>query len=139
MDSPILQSPQGQGTFAIVVPQLASKLLVSVRGTEVVDGAITNMIAAQRPGGRGADVKVVFRNSGNVHVRAGGTLAIVDATGQQVGRVVLEPALVLPGTVREFRAAWTRPLVPGSYVARATVDYGGDTLVSGEIGFAVRP
>lgn len=137
--SPVLQAAPGRGTFSIVVPKLAARLLVPVRGTEVVKGAITNMLVSARPNGKGADIKVVFRNSGNVHVRVLGEVLILNASGQQVGKVQIPQALVLPSTIREFRLSWdAQSLEPGSYTIRAVMDYGTDVLVAGEIGLVVR-
>jgi len=138
--SPVLQAGGARGTVSIVVPKLAARLLVPVRGTEVVRGAITGMLAAPRPGGGGADIKVVFRNSGNVHVRVSGEVTILNASGQAVGKVPVQEALVLPDTVREFRLSWEAPpaLEPGPYTVRAVMDYGADVLVAGEVGFTYR-
>lgn len=137
--SPVIQAAPGRGTFSIVVPKLAARLLVPIRGTEVVKGAITNMLVSARPNGKAVDVKVVFRNSGNVHVRAMGEVLILNASGQQVGKVQIPQALVLPGTVREFRLSWeAQSLDPGAYTIRAVMDYGTDVLVAGEVALVVR-
>lgn len=137
--TPVLQSGGERGTFFVIVPKLAARLLVPVKGTEVVRGAITNMLAAPRAGGKGADIKVVFRNSGNVHVRTSGDVTILNASGQQVGKLALPEALVLPASVREFKAFWeANNLEPGTYTVRAVIDYGADVLVAGEVGFTYR-
>lgn len=137
--SPILQAGGARGTISIVIPKLAARLLVHVKGTEVVRGAITGMLAAPRPGNRGADVKIVFRNSGNVHVRTTGELTILNADGRQLARLPIPEALVLPSSVREFRLAWEAPaLEPGAYTVRAVMDYGADALVAGELTIPVR-
>lgn len=138
--TPVLQTGRGvQGTISIIVPKLAAKLLVPIRGTEVVGGAIVNMLAAPKPGGKGADIKVVFRNNGNVHVRTRGDVFILDGSGQQVGKMQLPEALVLPSSIREFRLSWdAKPLEPGTYTVRAVIDYGADVLVSGEVSFITR-
>lgn len=137
--SPILQAGGARGTISIVAPKLAARLLVPVKGTEVVRGAITGMLAAPRPGSRGADVKVVFRNSGNVHVRTTGELTILNAGGRQLARLPIPEALVLPSSVREFKLTWdTGALDAGVYTVRAVMDYGADVLVAGELTFTVR-
>lgn len=137
--SPVLQTGGPRGTFSIVIPKLAARLLVPVRGTEVVRGAIVNMLAAARAGGRGAEIKVVFRNSGNVHVRASGEAVILNESGQQVAKLTLQESLVLPASVREFKLSWeAKSLDPGTYTVRAVIDYGADVLVSGEVSFTYR-
>jgi len=51
----------------------------------------------------------------------------------------IPPALVLPGTIREFRLSWeAQSLDPGAYTVRAVMDYGTDVLVAGEVGLVVR-
>lgn len=137
--SPLLQTGSAGGTFSIVVPRLAARLLVPVKGTEVVRGAITNMLAAPRPAAKSADLKVVFRNTGNVHVRASGEVQILSPAGAPVAKLAIPEALILPSSVREFRLTWeAQTLEPGTYTVRAVIDYGGDVLVAGEVGFTIR-
>lgn len=137
--SPVLQTTGVRGTVTVIVPKLAAKLLVPIRGTEIVQGDLVNMLAAARPRGLGADVKIVFRNTGNVHVRTRGELALLDATGRSLGHVALDEAIVLPGSVRELAVAWTRPLDPGTYAVRTTIDFGGSVLLAGEATFVRKP
>lgn len=137
--TPVLQTSGPSGTISIIVPKLAARLLVPVRGTEVVRGAIVNMLAAPRPGGKGAEIKVAFRNSGNVHLRVSGEVAILDERGQQLGKLVIPESLVLPASLREFKLSWeAKGLGPGTYTVRAVLDYGADVLVAGEVGFTYR-
>jgi hypothetical protein len=135
--TPVLQTTGVTGTVSVVVPKLACRLLVRVRGTEVISGDILTMVAASRPDG-GADARLLFKNTGNVHVRVVGFVAILDATGRQAGKVVLPDVVVLPSGVREFRVTWATPLAPGSYLVRAVLDYGGPALLAGETGLQVR-
>lgn len=135
--TPILQTNGPRGTFAVVAPKLAARLLVPIDGTTVSQGAIVNMLTASIAG-KGVDVKVVFRNSGNVHVRAGGTVTLLRG-GEVVAKGPLEESLVLPGSVREFRVLLAAGrLAPGSYTVRAVMDYGGDVMVAGEVAFVSR-
>ncbi|HXF82129.1 MAG TPA: hypothetical protein VNN19_05200 [bacterium] len=137
--TPVFQAGGPRGTVSIAVPRLAARLLVPIRGTEVLRGAITGMVAAPRPGRRGADVKVIFRNGGNVHVRAQGEVVILGADGGLLARLPVAEATILPGGWREFRVAWDAPpLSPGAYTVRAVLDYGADALVAGELTFTVR-
>src|SRR5438874_1246748 len=93
----------GTATFVVVAPRLAARLLVAIRGTEVVQGAIVNMLAAPRPRGAGADIRVTFRNKGNVHLHTRGEIELLDASGQRIGKLPLPEAVVLPASVREFK------------------------------------
>ena len=136
--TPVLQVGAGKGTFVVVTPTLAARLLVAIRGTEVVEGAIVNMLAAPRPRGAGADIRVAFRNKGNVHLHTRGEIELLDASGQRLGKMPLPEAVVLPAGVREFKISWDKSLGPGTYTVRAVIDYGADVLVSGELTFAYR-
>ncbi len=137
--SPVLQTSGVRGTITVIVPKLAAKLLVPIRGTEVVQGELVNMLAAARSGGSGADIRVVFKNTGNVHVRTRGDVMLLDPTGQPLGKQPLEEATVLPGGVREFKVTWAKPLDPGTYTVRATLDFGGTVLLVGETRFVRKP
>jgi len=64
---------------------------------------------------------------------------LVDSGGRSLGRVELPNITVLPESVREFKVAWVRPLDPGAYTARATLDFGGPVLLVGETRFVRRP
>ncbi|MDQ7820710.1 MAG: hypothetical protein QN173_09650 [Armatimonadota bacterium] len=134
--TPVLQTTGVTGTVSVVVPKLASRLLVRVRGTELVSADIQSMVAVARP--PGAEVRLLFRNTGNVHVRVQGFVVLLDASGHQTGKVVLPDVVVLPGGAREFRATWATPLTPGAYTVRAVLDYGGAALLAGETGLQVR-
>ena len=137
--TPVLQTPAGgKATFVVVAPRLAARLLVAIRGTEVVQGAIVNMLAAPRPRGAGADIRVTFRNKGNVHLHTRGEIELLDASGQRIGKLPLPEAVVLPASVREFKISWDKSLGPGTYTVRAVIDYGADVLVSGELTFVYR-
>lgn len=137
--TPVLQTGGIRGTVSVIVPKLAAKLLVPIRGTEVVQGDLINMLAAARPGGKGADIRVVFKNTGNVHVRTRGDVTLLDSAGQVVGKMALDEATVLPGSVREFNAPWSTPLDPGTFTVKAVIDFGGNVLLAGETRFVRRP
>lgn len=137
--SPVLQTTGARGTVTVIVPKLAAKLLVSIRGTGVLQGDLISMLAAVRPDGNGAEVKVIFKNAGNVHLRTTGELMLLDASGRSLDRTVLEEATVLPGGVREFKVTWNKPLDPGTYTTRVTIDFGGSMLLAGETRFTRKP
>jgi P pilus assembly chaperone PapD len=135
--SPTLQSSGPRGTFAVVAPKLAARLLVPINGTGAPQGAVVNMLAANLPG-KGVDVKVVFRNAGNVHARVDGVVTLLRG-GEVVAKGLLEESLVLPASVREFRLLLpSARLAPGSYTVRAVMDYGADVLVAGEVTVIIR-
>ncbi|MDR5683539.1 MAG: hypothetical protein QN163_05880 [Armatimonadota bacterium] len=130
---PVLQLPARPrpGAVVIATPRIAARLLISAAGTAEVGGRITAMVASPRSAGRGIDILVTFRNTGNVHVRVKGDVAVLDGGGEAAGVAPLPEGVVLPGTVREFRLSVPASLRPGRYTVRATLDYGADVLLVG--------
>lgn len=118
------------GTGPTAVPAILAKVLVRVPGTEVVAAGIQSIAA--RPIEGGAEVRVVFANQGNIHVRARGRLAVLDARGKSELTQSLGEGLLLPSEVRRFEAK-VEGLVPGPHVFRAVFDYGADTLSVGTV------
>src|SRR3989442_14457407 len=95
--TPVLQIPAaGKGTFVVVAPKLAARLLVAIRGTQVVQGALVNMLAAPRPRGAGADIRVAVRNKGHVHLHTRGEIEIPAPSCQRLGKVPLPAADAFP-------------------------------------------
>ncbi len=115
--------------------RVATKLYITIQGTEKVDGAITKMTSTKAPSGQ--MYRVTFKNTGNAHVYCRGQL-IVQKDGAVVYQVPLpDNLLVERGGTRMIQAVG-KPLPAGNYQAIATVDYGGKTETGGEINFAVR-
>ena len=114
--------------------RVATKLYITITGTEKIDGAITKMAAVKSAGGQ--VYRVTFKNTGNAHVYCRGEL-IVQKDGAVVYQVPLPSNLLVErGGVRLIQATG-KSLPPGNYQAIATVDYGGKTQTGGEINFAV--
>lgn len=80
-------------------------------------------------------VKVVFENTGLTNLRLHGTVEARSAEGQLLaqGRITPSKAQILSGAKREFWAQMDKPLLPGSYQFKATVDYGAKELMAGEL------
>ncbi len=82
---------------------------------------------------------VLFRNTGNVHVRAKGYVLIRNGEGRIADRIPLrtDTGTVLPGGMREFEATWSnlRKMHGGDYTAEVRVDYGGTRAASDTASF----
>lgn len=70
---------------------------------------------------------VHFKNVGNVHITARGSLIIQTKEGRTVARYPLGSGrgVILPTATVSIRSIITRRLPPGEYIARAVIDYGG--------------
>ena len=68
--------------------------------------------------------KVVFQNTGNVHITVRGKLIYKPTFGRGSGTVSLPEMTVLPGTVRDFEGKIPNPPLFGSYKARVVMQYG---------------
>jgi len=78
--------------------------------------------------------KAIFRNMGNVHVKATSSVVIMDGEGKVVDRVNLEggTGTVLPSEEREFSGIWMRKskMTPGKeYTAEVRVIFPGGRWV----------
>jgi hypothetical protein len=114
--------------------RVATKLYITIQGTEKIDGAITKMTSTKAPSGQ--MYRVLFKNTGNTHVYCRGDL-IVQKNGSVVYQMPLPANLLVERGGERIIQALGKPLSPGTYQAIATVDYGGKTETGGEINFVV--
>lgn len=114
--------------------RVATKLYITIQGTENIDGAITKMTSTKAPGGQ--MYRVTFNNKGNAHVYCRGQLT-VQKDGAIVDQVSLPSNLLVERGGTRLIQALGKSLPAGTYQAIATVDYGGKTETGGEINFVV--
>jgi hypothetical protein len=104
-------------------------------------GEIDN-VEIDRPGGRGVAIKAVFRNTGNIHATASGTVliqkwsedkSVIDSlivlskpTYEDVGTVALEAdsVLILPGERRMITSQTMEQMPVGKYKAVVQISFG---------------
>ncbi len=128
---------QRQGTTVLAVERFGVKVYVTITGTEIKSGRVTDVrVAALNP----LTVTVTFENTGNVQLRPTGSIAVISQRGETMRKISIEQFPVLPGatavvTVKDTSA---KPLPPGIYLARAAIDYGGATEVGGQRAFRVK-
>lgn len=63
------------------------------------------------------------RNRGTAHARVRGVYAILDAAGRFVGRGKMKDKNLMPGQRGPYKSSWSGALVPGRYIAVATLSY----------------
>jgi hypothetical protein len=81
-----------------------------------------------------------FENTGNIHVKASGTIEIFNNFGKKVDEIPVDEKTVLPGSKRTFEAKWLREVLLGKYTAKLTVRYGsGNSVQRATTSFFVLP
>jgi hypothetical protein len=66
-----------------------------------------------------------YKNSGNVHLKAHGVVAVTDMFGRKVADVVHIGTNVFPGAERQVELKWNERLLFGKYTALAIINSGG--------------
>ncbi len=128
---------QRQGTTVLAVERFGVKVYVTITGTEIKSGRVTDVrVAALDP----LTFNVTFENTGNVQLRPTGSITIISQRGETMRKIPIEQFPVLPGAtaVVTVKDTSTKPLPPGIYLARAALDYGGATEVGGQRAFRVK-
>jgi len=112
-------------------------------------------VKVEAAAGKPATVTALFRNTGNIHVKPGGRVALkllkeAKSTGdfvvmskpeyEEVGGSLFEEVeqYVLPGGVRKMQAGYPEALEAGKYVAEVVVGYGGSEPTKFEKEFRLR-
>ena len=125
---------RGQGGGVAFSARVATKIYVTIQGTEKMDGAITKMTSVKAPGGQ--VYRVLFKNTGNEHVYVRGQL-MVQKGGSVVEQLALPDNLLVERGGERVIQVQGKTLASGTYQAIATMDYGGKTETGGEINFEV--
>jgi hypothetical protein len=108
---------------------------------EIVDfkaEAITNPVLMRKVGKNAMAFMATVKNSGNMHVKAKGTLLIKTKEGKRKRQIPLGTGrgIVLPGASLDFKSLVQKP-EPGDYVAHAMIRYGNPSPAVAEIPFTV--
>jgi len=84
---------------------------------------------------------ISFKNTGNVHIEANGSVVIKNDEGRIIDRIPLEvgTGTVLPEGVRDFQGSWSNPrkMVKGKYTAEARISFGGRRQARREKTFSI--
>ena len=74
-----------------------------------------------------AQIGLVFKNEGNVHLKPSGKITITNLLGQEVAALDVPEWVVLPESSRRTLVEWQLgPLSFGRYTAQAQINYGSD-------------
>ena len=85
----------------------------------------------------GIDFVLLLENTGKVHFRTKGIISVTDSNGGKAFEVEIPEAPVLPGTEREMRAPYDKPVPKGRYSATAVVDLGNKDLIGAKAEFSI--
>ncbi|MCU0607358.1 MAG: hypothetical protein MUF78_08075 [Candidatus Edwardsbacteria bacterium] len=116
--------------------RVGSPIYVIVPGTEVKQAELVSF-AYRRRDGRAHEFALRIANTGNVHLRPKGTLAVKNASGATVATASLSDEVVLPQSQRDLSLPLAQPLAPGRYAAVISLDCDIPELIQGETAFEV--
>jgi hypothetical protein len=129
----------GPGDIAIGT-RVGAIVLETIPHTLVRSGEIKEVEVLGRSADQ-LDFVVHFLNTGNVHLKATGSIAIKDSEGSIVDRVPLEvgTGTVLPDGVRKFRGTWSNPrrMEKGAYTGEVRVSCPGMGAALGSVDFSL--
>jgi len=125
------------GATVLAVERFGVKVYVTIPGTEIRSGRVTSV---RKVSLNPLTFTITFENTGNVQLRPTGSIEIISREGAVVRTLPIEKFPVLPGAAQTITVKDNspNPLPPGIYLARAVIDYGGETLAGGQRAFRVR-
>jgi len=85
----------------------------------------------------GIDFILALQNTGKVHFRTKGSVAVNDSEGKKAFEVEIPDVPVLPGMERDIKISYDKPVSKAKYKALAVVDIGKKELIGAEATFEV--
>lgn len=128
------QPPAQRGGVSYIV-RTAVKVYVQPNNLATA-GEITDVNVRAHAGGQDS-LEVWFRNAGERHYVARGSVEFRRADNSVAGKVELPEYYILPGA-RQRGFVEVPKLPPGDYVAIAIVDFGGDDLAAMQLDYTAR-
>jgi hypothetical protein len=118
---------------ASMVGQAAISVILGVSGTSQTNaGQIigVNLVHPETNGPLTFTTTVL--NQGDIHIRPAGDI-IISRQGQEVGKIIVEPHLILPGYDRPLKEQLENPnLVAGTYDFKVNLNIGGGNQITAE-------
>lgn len=115
-----------------IVARIGTLFFITVPG-EVVTSGETKELSLANPSWwyeKGPiEMRILYENTGSVHLNPYGELRITNLFGEEVGFVELEPWFVLPKSLRTRDVSWNRELLFGRYTVTAAINRGYDDIV----------
>lgn len=114
---------EGEAQFtARVVRQAGVAVVIDVPGPHVAGLEITGAELKQQDD-QGATFVIAVRNTGNIFLKAEGSLLITDREGKELASVPLNMGTVLPGDTTTFQVTYPVHLADGQYLVTAALEY----------------
>jgi len=133
--------PDKAGTKMKVITRVASLFFVRVKG-EVFEAGVLHDFKADKQFYEKGPVafKILFENTGNVHLSPYGSIDIKNILGANIGQVDVDPWFVMPKSVRTREVKWNSNFLFGRYTAVLTLNRGYNDIVdTKEFSFWVIP
>lgn len=129
--------PEAEAAMVAHESRVAVPVLLTLPGPTEKAGEITGVDVVQQEAGGTVEIKVMFRDTGNIHFHVTGKAFIENEDGVEVAQVSLGTHTVVPtGYDRLFSARWKPEGLPaGDYTVRAEMEIeDGPTVTStGEV------
>lgn len=110
-------------------------IIYEVVGKPVPQGHVSSLRAERKQ--EGIDFVLSLQNIGKVHYRTKGKVTVKDEQGKKAFEMEIPDVPVLPGSEREVRISYDKPIVRGKYTATAVVDIGKKELIGVETAFSI--
>ena len=107
--------------------KIGSLLLLKVAGVTDETADVETFKTTQNIFEHGpVDFNIRIKDTGSVHIKPKGIIAITDIFGKKVADVTVDQRNVLPGAIRHMTATWTDVPMFGKYTATLLTYYGTD-------------
>jgi hypothetical protein len=130
-----------QGSLNVALGTRVGTIVMESVPHTLTRGGEIDAVEVSKPDQDNVSFSTRFRNTGNVHLKARGSVVIKADDGRIVDRVPLEvgTGTVLPGAVRRFEGTWSnhRKMVQGDYVGEVRVSSTGMRTAVGTIRFRI--
>jgi hypothetical protein len=113
-----------------IITRVASLLFVKVSGTAIEAGFLKDFYADKNFYEKGpVDFKILYENTGNVHVNPYGIVEVKDMLGRLVDSREVEPWFVMPKSDRIRNIKWNSSFLVGKYTAILSLNRGYQDIV----------
>ncbi|MDP3963854.1 MAG: hypothetical protein Q8Q39_05155 [bacterium] len=111
-------------TGAAIAPKVGSLVLLSVSGAIREELFIREFVVPSFSAQGPVPMLIRLENTGSVHVKPIGFIAIHDYFGNKVDQIELEPKRILPGNIRRIDEEWKRRYPMGKFTATIVGSFG---------------
>lgn len=140
LTSPIPATSSAQPTPITI--GAAEQFIIKVRRTDPTNainlGRLTEAQVLLPEEGRPLRVFIDYENIGTTFQQPKGEVRFINAKGDTVAKVDIQPFPMLPGGHCRLEIPLEQRLAPGDYVALVIIDFGGEFLLGAQTRFTIR-